>query len=552
MTEQSYQQPTKDAARRMALEHAVEVLTTRRNEATVAPEGYVRHVIDGLRKNGLYQADMDACAEDDIEAWDAFRQSSVGVRAPEELTVAYLTGPEPLNDLKVLVSLGVRPENIWGFETKPGPFASALTQLQASGVRGFKLMQVDIQNFIVATPRRFDIIYFDACGPLPSDKQKTTRTLSTIFRQSALAPFGVLITNFSRPDISKPHTSRDYSSLVAAYLYPKAFLDAFDCDDQTFTDGAVGHGWDLFRPDTDGAGGTDEESFEADKAAPDAYFADQVSDSFDDYYGSFITRHVMDIAAIVAPATRLANSKLWSALFAPVEEVLAQARKDEEDGDAAVETEMASLWFTLMATVSPPDGMTTPAPNGTQEFLKSWAGQLTGLPENGRNISDIVRAFYTCQKHESLWRGSLRDLAGFEYGAEMPMFCDVPNSELAFYPSFAQLAFPSHCNVAEAKRYAYTAEGKDTRMYLDVLPFDECRYIYDWLSSPHLFEQDWRGLSAQIVFRASLDAVAKMVHWYQREVVYGCHVAPINYEGFDAHQLSRRVLIDVGAPEAKI
>jgi hypothetical protein len=89
-------------------------------------------------------------------------------------------------------------------------------------------------------------------------------------------------------------------------------------------------------------------------------------------------------------------------------------------------------------------------------------------------------------------------------------------------------------------------------MYLDVLPFDECRYIYDWLSSPHLFERDWRGISAQIVFRASLDAVAKMVHWYQREVVYGCHIAPINYEDFDAPEMSRRVLINAGKPEAKI
>lgn len=554
MTEQSYKQPTKDTARRIALQHAVEVLTTRRDEATVAPKGYVRRVIDALRKNGRYKQNTDACVDHDIQAWEGFRQWSVGVKSPADLTVAYLAGPEPLNDLGVLVNLGIRPENIWGFETEPGPFASALTQLQASGIRGFKLMHVKIQDFIVSTPRRFDIIYFDACGPLPSFKQKTTETISTIFRHSALEPFGILITNFSKPDTSKPHTLRDYSSLMAAYLYPKAFLDTFDNDEQTVTDGAIAHGWDMFKQaghgDTGAAEEVSDEADATDNGAPDAYFDDIVSSAFDDYYGSFITRQIMDIAAIVAPATRLAGSDLWGDLFAPLDEALKQAIKDEKEGDAAVETEMASLWWTLMATVSPPTGQTIPAPNGAKDFLKRWAKQLTGLPDKGPDINKIIRAFYTCQKYQSLWRGSLKELSGFDYWNKMPMFCDVPNSELAFYPSFAQLAFPSHCNVAEAKRYAYTAEGKDTRMYLDVLPFDECRYIYDWLSSPHLFERDWRGMSAQIVFRASLDAVAKMVYWYQRELVYGCHVVPIHDESFDAPQLSRRITIDDRTPNA--
>jgi hypothetical protein len=73
----------------------------------------------------------------------------------------------------------------------------------------------------------------------------------------------------------------------------------------------------------------------------------------------------------------------------------------------------------------------------------------------------------------------------------VPMFCDVPTEELALFPALAQFAMPYHYNVEETRRYSYVAEGKATEMFMDVIPFDTCRYIYDWLPSTELMTESF-------------------------------------------------------------
>ncbi|MCD6184208.1 MAG: hypothetical protein J7K84_00230 [Deltaproteobacteria bacterium] len=45
-------------------------------------------------------------------------------KKPENLKVAYLSGPNPENDLRVFCEAGILPENIWAFES--GDFGDAL------------------------------------------------------------------------------------------------------------------------------------------------------------------------------------------------------------------------------------------------------------------------------------------------------------------------------------------------------------------------------------------------------------------------------------------
>ena len=131
------------------------------------------------------------------------------------------------------------------------------------------------------------------------------------------------------------------------------------------------------------------------------------------------------------------------------------------------------------------------------------------------------------------------DVRDFDYRREMPQLCDVPTEELGFYPVFAQFSYPAHCNVREAKRYTYIADGKKNRMFLDVLPFDECRYIYDWLSSGHLVAGDLEVMSTQITFRLALDALVKNNHNYQDDYLYGAHALPISE--YEEGSLKKRV-----------
>ncbi|MFL9676111.1 hypothetical protein ACXUPC_10765 [Pseudomonas marginalis] len=556
-----YKQASKQIARSKALTHAVELLTTRREDCAIVPRDYIDKVVAKMSdpsQHPDYTSAAKVCKTEDIESWKNFRKSVVGSRTPSELTVAYLSGPEPTNDLEVLIELGVRPENIWAFEIDKDAFTSAVVDIERTKLRGVKLMNVSIEDYFLSTPRRFDIIYFDACGPLPSKTRKTTQAIVNIFRHSALASQGVLITNFSEPDITKKEVVDNYGHLIAAYLYPKAFLDSFDDPDQTWTDGAGANGYDFGLPPEEYRDEYEEKND----------FINIVKTDFSNYYGAFITRHIADIASIISPTIRLLNASLHKEIITNIKDAAARGRRfvtspiedeshheddtatnniapglNEElqveqntfemDGDAFTDPNMYSLLFTLAACdisgVNYNVKSTTPE---VKKFCHNWLTQLSGKP-SVVTASDAIACFYTLRHDKDFWAAPLERISNFNYRRNMRFLCDVPTEEIAFYPAFAQVSYPSHSNIKESKRYSYLAEGKQTKMLLDVMPFDECRYIYDWLSTAPLIGSDWQDESRQLVFRFALDCIAKNIRWYQDDFLYGCHSVSIDSEYFD-------------------
>lgn len=573
----SYNQPTKNCARTLSLAHAVTLLTVRRDEAAIVPADYVNKVKAALLASDV-SGDAEtaaACEQSDISSWQDFRATCVGTRTAAELTVAYLAGPEPSNDLLALVALGLRPENIWAFEIDPQAIATGMKDLKALGLRGVKFVPVRMDDYLIGTPRRFDIIYFDACGPLPSNQQKTVRLIVDIFKYGALAPLGVLISNFSRPDISKPKTLDDYASLVASYLFPKGFVEA----DGSMIEGPPVYGFEL-----------------RNTSNSDECFLSKVKTEFDEHYGSFITRQIMDIAEIVAPTVRLTSSKLHKVLFEEdLEKAAARGRRfakfkpplsgaDEEgavdqvlgaksepaevighalgaeidledlgtdietDGDAIVDPSFFSLVWTLAALGFYEIDENFDVPSASvKKFAGAWKNQLYGSPAGGGAVEDLIAAFYAWRHDKSLWSSAMKAIGSFPYRKEMPFLCDVPSEELGFYPAFAQLAYPSHPNIREARRWRYVAEGKTTPMFLDVIAFDECRYVYDWLSAMHLVTNDWLDRSAQLTFRFALDAIVKERRWFGDDFLYGCHAVGED-DMFPTSELSQRTDLPPGQP----
>ncbi len=120
--------------------------------------------------------------------------SRVGKRKANELQVLFLCGPEPMNDLSVMFDLGIKPENIWAVESDKKDFDRALESLSRSE-HGIKVYRGGLKQFFEIVPQQFDIIYFDACGSLPSSKPSTIDVLRLLFERQRLAPLGVLITN---------------------------------------------------------------------------------------------------------------------------------------------------------------------------------------------------------------------------------------------------------------------------------------------------------------------------------------------------------------------
>lgn len=587
----SYTQPTKNLARKSSLAHAVELLTARRQNAAIVPDDYPSRIKAAFSESddAIRAATAPDCEENDIQSWQAFRQESIGIRSPAELTVAYLAGPEPHNDLLALVELGLRPENIWAFEVDPEAIAAGLKNLKTIGLRGVKFVPVSIAEYLIGTPRRFDIIYLDACAPLPSKTQRTTKLLVDIFRTNSLSPLGVLVTNFAEPDVTKQHTLEQYSSIVAAYLFPKAFVEKDGC----MIEGPPSYGFSAYdyipkSESADEADGSDESDWE--QGMPS--FPEKVRNEFSSQYGSFITRQIMDIAEIVAPTVRLVDSGLYKILF---DKDLSKAvlrgeryakfneeafKEDNEgsfdnsdeispdlhdddalkifnqdeftteeneiisvvnmDGDAITDQSLFSLiWTFSWFGFYPIDENFRQPSSSVKEFAKAWKNQLRGSSNVTMPVEDLIACFYAWRHDTSLWTPAMDAIAQFPYQQGMPFLCDVPTDEIGFYPAFAQFAYPMHPNIGETKRFSYIAEGKSTRMHLDVIPFDECRYVYDWLSAPHLVEGDWFDRSAQLTFRFALDAIVKNRRWFGDDFLYGCHVVGES-EAFPTNSLSKR------------
>lgn len=549
-SEISYTQETKNTSRLIVLQEAVDMVTNRRRSITVVSRNHVRRVKNKLME-GEFSGDRDAayvCTDSDISSWEGFYDETVGKRTASDISVAYLAGPEPTNDINILIELGVKAENIWAFEINRDAIIDGLADLQKLAKRGVKFITVSMEAYFISTPKRFDIIYFDSCGPLPSKDQKTTRVLSSIFRNSALSSIGVLITNFSMPDIRKENDLNKFSYLISSYLYPKNFIEY---PNEGTREGPPSYGYDFMKSD-------DIDDID------DKIFYNEVRDKFDFYYGSFITRHIFDMSSIISPSSRLFNGNLLKVIsnekiddlsergrrFIKVnKDWLIDIEKKEDNTDIPMDHEAIEfpdhyslLWTFAACGFYESDGAFDKPDRPVQKFLNSWRNQIPGFPDSKIPGEKLISSYYAIRHDTSLWSPSMKKVSDFPYRSKMPSLCDVPTCEIGFYPAFAQLSYPMHPNIKETKRYRYKAEGKNTEMFLDVIPFDECRYVYDWLSALHLFQDDWSNISTQMTFRFALDGIAKALSLYFNDFLYGVHVVGIN-RGFPQNELTPRTKI---------
>lgn len=155
---------------------------------------------------------------DYIREWERLHGDIVGHKRPSELSVCYLSGPEPENDFHELISLGVLPQNIWAFECEQRTYLQALQSIDTTNYRQPKLLKTSIERFFENTPKKFDIVYIDACSPLVSD-QHALRCISSMFRHHRLNSPGILISNFAEVDTSNATLSNEYIDMIARYLF---------------------------------------------------------------------------------------------------------------------------------------------------------------------------------------------------------------------------------------------------------------------------------------------------------------------------------------------
>ena len=187
----------------MVIEHAVKCLTTERKTSACVQRDHVKRVWQQLHESGEAQHLFTSKEREEITkeiiGWERFYDSQIQERKPSDLRVCYLGGDNPINDLEVLDKNGVLCQNVWAIEKDSKTLENAWKEINRSNLRNVRLFKGDILTFLKDFKGQFDIIYYDACGSLPANKQKTLKVIGYVFLYDKLSSPGALITNFSFP-----------------------------------------------------------------------------------------------------------------------------------------------------------------------------------------------------------------------------------------------------------------------------------------------------------------------------------------------------------------
>lgn len=533
----NYQENEKIIVRKEALTNAIKYLTLDRFETTIAYKSYLRNAKEALInksfKEGSYGDIASSLSDETIARWENFYESIVQQKKPSELKIAYLCGPNPLNDLHIMIDLGVLPENVWAFEFGDYEYNLAVMETLNSEYPYLKIIKGDMSLFLEYSPMKFDIIYFDACGPLPSARSKTLKSLVSIFKNHKLNSPSVLITNFSLPTKEQDeHTRNSISKIVGAYLYPKAFLENNDDDSDEFSikDGAEVNGYMY-------------EEGEWDKI---------IYSDLENYYGQYLTRFINDIASVIVPYQRIFNSKEFLKIFfknifdTNSQDELTKEIKDklydfthftdDDDGGRGGDIYIDSMLYSILVSIYYIDTLDT-----QNKFFKSFFNELSILKNKDMFVDAISFIFYIFDQgndQEQYYSDSLKALSKNWKAFNRHYLCDVFLFHQLKELLARQLCVPYHLNIEKTDRWTYKA--KETQMFTDLLVFDECRYLYDWMPTLDMLEANLNNIDMELSIRLILDSISKHTLYYSKEYFFGTCALDVGIKGFEGKILKKR------------
>ena len=443
----------------------------------------------------------------EIDCWEGFHKSQVQERKPSELRVCYLAGDNPINDLEVLVANGVLPQNVWAIEKDSKVLKNAYEAIKNSRFTNVKLFKGDILRFLEDFADQFDIIYLDACGALPSEKQNTLKIIGYVFLHDKLASPGALITNFSFPPEQGEAKEREMLNFLV-----KEYMKYRLCN-------VLGK-----------------------NNSPENNAEYQSKRTHEDNYGDYVSFQVIDSAYLFIPALTMLLSKresLWGQIFGSKQTFLdninsyneqstktttnqkSMVLRDELKEKCKVQAK-SSLFFDLrkMAEIFHekakgyscckawirdifPDWESKP-------FLKDKYAEIPMLltPLLVSSPSHIIDF-----SNDAFASGCLEPLFKAVADGRFPSCCDMVTSEqatcLVAGLLYGQMAQPSFPVMDKLFRLRYTAETKERQMFADVFVFDKCRYMYEHLPTVDCAQFAIDEPKRQMVFRMVVDGLRK-------------------------------------------
>jgi hypothetical protein len=480
----SYKQPVKDRVRKRLLSRAVELLTKQRHRTPIVVPRELRvlvdfalHTLEGMGWNSPQQGVLG-----ELDEWLNWQSARIQRRKPEELRVIYLCGPEPLNDLRVLLSLGINPHNVWAVESNEQAFRSAVSELDKADVP-VKMHQGPLAQFFERVQETFDIAYIDATRPILGGKPSALAPVLELLRSSRLEELSVLITNFAEVPTAIDERAR-YSRVMTEFF-------RFRYNDVP----AI-----LFREGVDPAISQYEGShmLPAVEASPDAVYSD------------FVSRLIIDLARSWIPSARglraieqqyLSDASIaQSAIKAAYSPDLTGTTVGEvllSSGDA----NLSPSSYPLVSFVRGLQQLTPPDPLGQHlGNLLFTAKNAFDLNKSAALLDKIIEGHWKLASEELL-----RAISTPWFDEKNPFSCDLPLPNLVVNSLLGIYGRPYFTSLRDSMRGRYKA--KSTTMYVDMFVLDQCRYYFDWFPTVSQVPTRFRSIAFQILARCLMDRI---------------------------------------------
>ncbi len=517
----TYKQPEKERSRDLIWNHAIESLTLKRNENRILNASYMEHLWLYCQQQLNEHLDIDTYVR-----WKEYADVCYGSKKSEELKVAFFCGNEPENDVKHLLRLGVRIENIYAFEYDTVLFKEAVSSLHDSYPL-LKIYKGKIEQYAELQNTKFDIVYLDFTGSLI----KEYKTVVQLLDMNALSDFSILAINTCYPD-----STEENIQYLANYFF-----------NDTFFESSVYTGKDVVREEAD--------TWFYRLESCDAYGISDVKElypiietNFDDAYSAFQTAFVLDYANIHKASYEVFKSNILSNRLLK-KDILHGKNKVADflkNYHSVLLQETLEDGRCLMSSQFVADGFNNKSEGGqvsridavkiSETFLESpyrhsvldyskWK-EWCGLPEEQRGdepeadtIETDFKAFLSDEVREIV--DTIKQWFHGRFN-----FCDQPMEHLWLELLLFQFGHPYHTNIGNHKRYSYKA--KQRKMCIDIFTLDKCRALYDWMPMMEYFVYDMQNHDRQMISRMCIDAIDKQLLHIVDEIYYGAALVGIN------------------------
>ena len=124
----TYKQEKKEEARSRIWKKAIEGLTIKRQQSAILSEIKIREMRRYLHQKSEYTAGIFDKDESVINGFSDFLNQVNSEKKASELKVIYFCGPEPENDLNVMLDYGIKIENVWALEQDRTMYGEAVNK----------------------------------------------------------------------------------------------------------------------------------------------------------------------------------------------------------------------------------------------------------------------------------------------------------------------------------------------------------------------------------------------------------------------------------------